>query len=139
MRQRTIDGVDPLVPAEVILDAASDAAGIWRRLPSTREELLAKAGADIRREKLKKEMQYEREKDKIIDQTQKRDREVGGVQCVQGQESGRRPQPHGPTPMSQGEPEQAQILPSQAPKPKQANHCGEPNLKVEHRFGDCGS
>jgi hypothetical protein len=81
----------PKVVGAPLRPTVSHAPGICRRLLSPREQLLAKPGADVPREELKKGMQCEREKDKIINQTQKRDREVGWVQCVQAKEHGCRP------------------------------------------------
>src|ERR1700693_3719430 len=80
------------------------------------------AGADLIGQQTDQQMQDQRQQDEIIDDAEERDRKVEGLERVQDQHYGRRPQPHGPVSMPQREPEQPQVASGHAPESKQPQH-----------------
>src|ERR1700731_4767646 len=54
------------------------------------------AGADLIGQQTDQQMQDQRQQDEIIDDAEERDRDVEGLEPVQAEHDGRRPQPHWP-------------------------------------------
>src|SRR6185312_581081 len=85
---------------------------------------------DLGRQQPHEQVQEERDEDEIVDYAREGKSEVDRIQGIEPKNDRDRPQPDRPAPVSQGEPEQTQVVRHQSPEPEQSNHGGSSRMRM---------